>query len=65
MSLHPESVPPLPEKTARMARQRDQKTHRSRLLREEWGIMDTDEPFASVYPPSGQSAASPWRRALV
>jgi transposase len=65
MSLHLESLPPIPEETARIARQLYQKTHRYRLLRDELGTIYTDEQFASLYPSSGQSAASPWRLALV
>src|ERR1700751_2045145 len=65
MSLHPESLPPIPEETARIARQLYQKTHRYRLLRDELGTIYTDEQFVSLYPSSGQSAASPWRLALV
>lgn len=65
MSLHPESLPPIPEETARVARQLYQKTNRYRLLRDELGTVYADEQFAALYPSAGQSAASPWRLALV
>jgi transposase len=65
MSLHPESLPSIPEETARIARQLYQKTNRYRLLRDELGMVYTDEQFAALYPSTGQSAASPWRLALV
>ena len=65
MSLHPENVPAIPEETARVARHLYQKTNRYRLLRDELGTLYTDEQFAALYPSSGQSAASPWRLALV
>jgi transposase len=63
--LHPDSLPPIPEETARVARQLYQKTNRYRLLRDELGTVYTDEQFAALYASEGQSAASPWRLALV
>jgi len=65
MSLHPENVPAIPEETARIARHLYQKTNRYRLLRDELGTLYTDQQFATLYPSTGQSAASPWRLALV
>src|SRR5258708_34928987 len=65
MSLPPENVPAIPEETARVARHLYQKTNRYRLLRDELGTLYTDEQFAALYPSTGQSAASPWRLALV
>jgi len=65
MSLHPDSFPPIPEETARVARQLYQKTNRYRLLRDKLGTVYTDEQFAALYASEGQSAASPWRLALV
>lgn len=65
MSLHPEELPAIPEETARIARQWYQKTNRYRLLRDELGTLSTDQQFAALYPSGGQSAASPWRLALV
>lgn len=65
MSLHPEKIPPIPEETARVARQLYQKTNRYRLLRDELGTVYSDEQFAALYPSTGQAAASPWRLALV
>src|SRR5260370_28128512 len=65
MSLHPENVPAIPEETARVARHLYEKENRYRLLRDELGTLYTDEQFAALYPSSGQSAASPWRLALV
>jgi transposase len=65
MSLHPEDLPAIPEETARVARHLYQKTNRYRILRDELGTLYTDQQFAALYPPTGQSAASPWRLALV
>jgi transposase len=65
MSLQPDTLPPIPEETARVARQLYHKTNRYLLLRDELGTIYTDEQFAALYPSKGQYAESPWRIALV
>src|SRR5258708_5377543 len=65
MSLQPDSIPPIPEETARVARQLYRQTNRYCLLRDELGTLYTDKQFVTLYPSSGQYAESPWRIALV
>lgn len=55
----------MPAETARLAHQWSPKTKRSRLVRDAWGTVETDQPWAAWYPPGGPSAASPWRVVLV
>jgi transposase len=65
MSLQPDSIPPIPEETARVGRQLYRQTNRYCLLRDELGTLYTDQQFVTLYPSSGQYAESPWRIALV
>lgn len=65
MSLHPHSIDPIPEATARIARQAFPKGNRYILLRDELGTIYTDAEFAPLFSVHGQSAISPWRLALI
>lgn len=65
MSLHPRPIDPIPEATARIARQAFPKGNRYILLRDELGTIYTDAEFAPLFSVHGQSAISPWRLALV
>lgn len=65
MCLHPQAVPPVPDDTARIARAAFRKGNLFLRMRDEFGAMYTDEDFAALFPPRGQSAESPWRLALV
>src|SRR5713101_4245927 len=65
MSLHPTSMTPVPEETARVARAAFPKGNRYIEMRDVLGTIYTDELFADLYPKRGQPAAAPWRLALV
>lgn len=63
--LKPQSVPPVPEMTARAAHAAFPKGHRYLTLRDELGTIFTDDMFADLFPKVGQPAEAPWRLALV
>ncbi len=63
MSLQPESVPAIPEETARIARAIFPKGNRYLLLRDELGTIYTDELFLALYPQGGSYVEAPWRLA--
>ena len=65
MCLHPESIPPVPENTARVAKAAFPKGNRYMRLRDELGIFYNDEEFAELYPERGQSAIAPWRLTMI
>src|SRR5205823_6930015 len=61
MSLQPQTIPPIPEETARVARALFPEGNRYMRLRDEVGSIYTDEQFAAMYPAGGQFAEQPWR----
>jgi transposase len=65
MSLRPETPPPVPEETARVAHAAFPDGHPSLSLRDEFGAFFQDEQFATLFSHRGQSAEAPWRLALV
>ena len=65
MSLHPEQIRGVPEKTARVAKACFPKGNRSMRLRETLGTIFADHEFADLFPRRGQPAEAPWRLALV
>jgi len=65
MSLHPESIGPVPAETARVARAAFPKGHPCLRLRDELGPIYDDGRFASLFPAQGRPAEAPWRLALV
>jgi transposase len=65
MSLKPELVPPIPEETKRIAESAFPKGSTYMRMRDELGTLYQDEQFASLFPPQGQPAESPWRLALI
>lgn len=65
MSLHPRPIDPIPEATARIARQAFPNGNRYILLRDELGTIYSDAEFAPLFSVHGQSALSPWRLALI
>ncbi|HYD30011.1 MAG TPA: transposase [Azospirillaceae bacterium] len=65
MSLKPQTIPPVPETTAAVARAAFPKGNAVLRLRDVLGPIYQDEPFADLYPRRGQPAAAPWRLALV
>jgi len=65
MCLHPRSVDPVPEQTARVARVAFPKGTTYMTMRDELGTIFEDEDFAHLFPRRGQPAMAPWRLALV
>lgn len=56
---------PVPEETARIARQVFPKGNRYMKLRDECGSIYRDQDFADLFPSHGQPAQCPWRLALI
>src|ERR671929_60333 len=56
MSMHPKSIEPVPEETARIARAAFPMSNRYLRLRDELGSLYTDEAFADLFPTHGQPA---------
>ncbi len=65
MCLHPRSVEPVPEETARVAKAAFPKGMVYMTMRDELGAIVEDEDFAHLFPRRGQPAMTPWRLALV
>ncbi len=65
MSLQPQAVPPIPAETARVARAAFSKGNRYLRLRDELGVLFSDQDFAQLYPHCGHAAAAPWRLAMI
>ena len=65
MSLHPRSVPAIPEETTRIAKAAFRKGNPYMKMRDELGTFFSDDQFLDLYPADGQPAFSPWRLALV
>ena len=66
MSLHPQqSILPVPDDTARVARAAFRRGNPCLLLRDQLGAVFDDAGFADLYPKRGQPAYAPWRLALV
>ena len=65
MSLCPQTVPPVPEQTARIARLAFPKGNLYLQIRAEIGVLLTDADFVDLFPSCGQPAYAPWRLALI
>src|SRR5215213_2473849 len=65
MCLHPHSVEPVPEETARVAKAAFPKGTVYMAMRDTLGAIFEDEDFAHLFPRRGQPAMAPWRLALV
>src|SRR5215210_5377690 len=65
MCLHPHSVEPVPEETARVAKAAFPKGTTYMTMRDELGAIFDEEDFAHLFPRRGQPAMAPWRLALV
>lgn len=65
MCLHPEPVPAVPAETARVARRAFPHGHPYLQMRDTFAALFEDSQFAHLFPTIGQSAAAPWRLALV
>jgi len=65
MSLPEQSIEPVPEETAQVARKAFPKGNTYIQMRDMLGTIYTDDVFADLYPQDGQPAVRPWRLALV
>jgi len=65
MSLHPQSIPPLPHLTREVAHQAFPQGNPDLTLRDELGTFYHDKDFAELYATEGQPALHPWRLILV
>ncbi len=65
MCLHPQSVPSVPEETARIARAAFRRPSLCMRMRDAFDALLTDNAFADLFPTRGQPAQAPWRLALV
>jgi transposase len=65
MSLKPQSIGPVSEETARIARAAYPNGNIYLQLRDTLGTIYGDEQFADLFPQRGQLAEAPWRLALV
>jgi transposase len=65
MSLHPHTIAPVPEQTARVARAAFPKGHPYLTFRDALGTIFQDEDFRTFFPVRGQPGLPPWRLALV
>ena len=65
MTLHPQSVKPIPALTKEIARQAFPNGNLYMTMRDRLGTFYTDWDFSDLYPQKGQPAASPWRLALI
>jgi transposase len=66
MTLHPQSLPPVPEATVAAVHAAFPKGNIYVQLRAEFGTLYDDQLFADLYPPAGRPVeVAPWRLALV
>jgi transposase len=65
MSLRPQPIPPIPAETARVAHASFPKGNIHLMLRDELGVLFSDEDFAQLFATRGQPAQAPWRLAVV
>lgn len=65
MSLKPQTVCPVPQETARIARAAYPKGNLYMQMRDVLGSIYTDEDFVDLFPKEGQPAEAPWRLALI
>ena len=65
MSLHPQSIQPVPAETVRIAKAAFPKGNPYLTLRDEFGSVFTDDDFAELFALVGQPALPAWQIALV
>ena len=65
MSLHPQTIPAIPEETARVAHAVLPQGNAYMQMRDELGTLYQDEDFQDLFPQRGQPAEAPWRLGLV
>jgi transposase len=65
MSLKPESIGPIPQDTARVAKAACPNGSTFIKMRDVLGVLFEDTMFVNLFPQDGQPALAPWRLALV
>ena len=65
MSLHSQSITPVPQQTRLVAQAAFPQGNRYIQLRDTLGTVYDDALFADLFPPRGQPAQAPWQLALV
>ena len=65
MTLHPHSIGPVPEETARSAHAACPKGNPYLQMRDLLGTLYDDPLFTALFHPHGQPALAPWRLALI
>jgi transposase len=65
MSVHPHPIRPVPEETARIARLVFPKGNRYITMRDEIGVLFTDDDFSELFSTLGQPAISPGQLAMI
>jgi transposase len=65
MSLHPQTIPAIPQETIRVAQAAFPQGNIYLQLKDELGGIYEDAAFAHLFPQCGQPAASPWQLAMV
>lgn len=65
MSLKPDAIAPIPQRTKEVAQAAFPNGNAYMKMRDELGVFYDDKRFASMFPLCGQPALSPWRLALV
>ena len=65
MTLHPHSIGPVPEETARIAHAACPKGNPYLQMRDLLGTLYDDQLFTVLFPPHGQPALAPRRLALI
>jgi transposase len=65
MTLHPQSVKPIPALTKEIAIKAFPKENLYMIMRDRLGTFYNDWDFSNLFPTKGQPATSPWRLALI
>jgi transposase len=65
MSLKPQTIPPIPQQTARVAKAAFRKGNLYLNMRDTFGSLYTDDLFVDLFSTEGSPAQAPWRLALI
>lgn len=65
MSMHPQTLAPIPEETSRVAHAALPSGNTYVIMRDQLGTLYDDHAFASLFSERGRPAEAPWQVALV
>jgi transposase len=65
MSMHPQTIAPIPEETARVAHAALPRGNTYVIMQDQLGTLYDDHVFASLFSERGRPAEAPWQVALV